>query len=75
MEPPFRRREAHTAALEYVEALLGRAQRKNAWGLSESSLFELALPREALVYSGPLARRSGVNTPEELECALLRHQS
>ncbi|RYZ18039.1 MAG: IS701 family transposase [Myxococcaceae bacterium] len=33
----FRRREAHSAAVEYVKALLERAQRKNAWGLSEDA--------------------------------------
>ena len=37
LQPHFRRREAHSAALEYVKALLGRAQRKNAWGLSEDA--------------------------------------
>lgn len=37
LQPHFRRREAHTAAREYVSALLGRAQRKNAWGLSEDA--------------------------------------
>ena len=34
----MRRREARAAAaVEYVKALLGRAQRKNAWGLSEDA--------------------------------------
>ncbi|WP_216613050.1 hypothetical protein [Myxococcus xanthus] len=28
LQPHFRRREAHAAAVEYVRALLGRAQRK-----------------------------------------------
>ncbi|NOJ79215.1 IS701 family transposase [Myxococcus xanthus] len=37
LQPHFRRREAHVAAVEYVRALLGRAQRKNAWGLSEDA--------------------------------------
>lgn len=37
LQPHFRRREAHAAAVEYVRALLGRAQRKNAWGLSEDA--------------------------------------
>jgi len=37
LQPHFRRREAHTAALAYVKALLGRTQRKNAWGLSEDA--------------------------------------
>ncbi|MBU8900930.1 IS701 family transposase [Corallococcus sp. M34] len=35
LAPYFRRREARAAAHEYVKALLGRAQRKNTWGLSE----------------------------------------
>lgn len=35
--PHFKRREAHEAAQEYVKALMSRAQRKNAWGLSEEA--------------------------------------
>ncbi|NRD50855.1 IS701 family transposase [Corallococcus exiguus] len=37
LQPHFRRREAHGTAVEYVKALLGRAQRKNVWGLSEDA--------------------------------------
>ncbi|AFE04366.1 transposase, is4-like protein [Corallococcus coralloides DSM 2259] len=37
LPPHFRRREAHATAVEYVKALLGRAQRKNMWGLSEDA--------------------------------------
>ncbi|NNC02379.1 IS701 family transposase [Corallococcus exiguus] len=37
MQPHFRRREAYAAAVEYMKALLGRAQRKNVWGLSEDA--------------------------------------
>ncbi|WP_404369207.1 IS701 family transposase [Corallococcus coralloides] len=37
LQPHFRRREAHSTAVEYVKALLGRAQRKNVWGLSEDA--------------------------------------
>jgi len=37
LEPHFSRREAHEAARGYVKALLSRAERKNAWGLSEEA--------------------------------------
>lgn len=37
LQPHFRRREAREAALEYVRALLSRAERKNAWGLAEEA--------------------------------------
>ncbi|RKH49910.1 IS701 family transposase [Corallococcus sp. AB050B] len=37
LQPHFRRREAHVTAVEYLKTLLGRAQRKNLWGLSEDA--------------------------------------
>ncbi|WIG98315.1 transposase [Myxococcus sp. SDU36] len=37
LQPHFPRREAREAALGYVRALLGRAERKNAWGLAEDA--------------------------------------
>ena len=37
LEPHFSRREAHEAARGYVKALVSRAERKNAWGLSEEA--------------------------------------
>jgi SRSO17 transposase len=37
LEPHFSRREAHEAASGYIKALLSRAERKNAWGLSEEA--------------------------------------
>jgi len=37
LTPHFSRREAHEAASGYVKALLSRAERKNAWGLSEEA--------------------------------------
>jgi hypothetical protein len=49
LQPHFRRREAHTAALAYVKALLGRAQRKAV----RDEVLEYA--REALGEGGILA--------------------